>query len=172
MAGPAPDVQLKNTPSDYNLSFGKNIFTLEDVGGATDQVKFGLNIFSGSTQVATLRQFENPAGTAHFDLQNILKNYTTPNPNLQSITGITNGAYETFRFSGQCGNEISGVFTVDRNLTGSTGTYCVLGGRKQFDDLLWTSEYSNHVPRLSEILGCPAGVTPAFALPDRDWETC
>jgi len=170
MAGPSPDVQLKNTPSDFNLSFGKNIFTLEDVGGATDQVKFGLNIFSGTstgdTQVATLRQFENPAGTAHFDLQNILKNYTTPNPNLQSSTGLTDGSYETFRFIGTCGHEISGVFEIDRTLTGSTGSYCVIGGRKQFDDLLWTAGYSNHVPRLTEILGCPAGVSRANALTD------
>lgn len=75
MAGPAPIVTLKNTPSDFNLSFGKNIFTFEDTAGATNQVKFGLNIYSGSTQIATLRQFENPAGTAHFDLQNIVKKH-------------------------------------------------------------------------------------------------
>lgn len=170
MAGPSPDVELKNTPSDFNLSFGKNIFSLEDVGGATDQVKFGLNIFSGTstgdTQVATLRQFENPAGTAHFDLQNILKNYTTPNPNLQSITGITDGSYETFRFIGTCGHEISGTFEVDRTLTGDTGSYCVLGGRKQFDDLDWSEGYDNHVSRMSEILGCPAGITAYKALTD------
>ena len=29
-----------------------------------------------------------------------------------------------------------------------------------------TAGYSNHVPRISEILGCPAAVTPAFALTD------
>jgi len=116
MAGPTPNASLRNTPSDFNLSFGKNIFTLEDTGGATDQVKFGLNVLSGSTTgttVATLRQFENPSGTAHFDLQNILKNYTTPNPELQSITGITDGSYETFRFVGEIGHEIGGTFTTD-----------------------------------------------------------
>ena len=170
MAGPTPNAALKNTPSDFNLSFGKNIFTLEDTGGATDQVKFGLNIFSGTstgnTQVATLRQFENPSSTAHFDLQNILKNYTTPNPNLQSITGITDGRYETFRFVGQIGHEIGGDFAQDEIATGSTGSYCVLGGRKEFNDLTWSTGYDAHVPRVSEILGCPAGVTAAFALTD------
>jgi len=170
MAGPSPVPALKNTPSDFNLSFGKNIFTLEDTGGATDQVKFGLNIFSGTstgdTQVATLRQFENPAGTAHFDLQNILKNYTTPNPDLQSSTGLTDGSYETFRFIGTVGNEIGGAFDVSQTITGDTGSYCVLGGRKDFDDLLWSEGYSAHVPRISEIFGCPAAVSRASALTD------
>jgi len=140
MAGPAPDVQLKNTPSDFNLSFGK--------------------------KVATLRQFENPAGTAHFDLQNILKNYTTPNPELQSITGITSSPNETFRFIGTVGNEINGVFTVDRTLTGDTGSYCVIGGRKDFYDLTWDDFDTLYLPKVSEILGCPASATPKFPLTD------
>ena len=170
MAGPTPNISLKNTPSDFNLSFGKNIFTLQDTGGATDQVKFGLNILSGqttgSTQIATLRQFENPSGTAHFDLQNILKNYTTPNPELQSITGITDGRYETFRFVGEIGHEIGGTFTIDEYATGSTGSYCVIGGRKQFYDLEWNIGVVNHIPIITEILGCPAAVSPKYALTD------
>jgi hypothetical protein len=169
MAGPTPAVSLRNTPSDFNLSFGKNIFTLQDTAGATDQVKFGLNILSGSTggtQVATLRQFENPSGTAHFDLQNILKNYTTPNPELQSITGITNGRYETFRFVGEVGYEIGGTFTISEYATGSTGSYCVIGGRKQFNDLAWGAGFVNHIPIITEILGCPASVAPKYALTD------
>ncbi len=174
MAGPTPNASLRNTPSDFNLSFGKNIFTLEDTGGATDQVKFGLNIFSGSTggtQVATLRQFENPSGTAHFDLQNILKNYTTPNPELQSITGITDGRYETFRFVGEVGIEVGGTFSRDEWATGSTGSYCVIGGRKQFNDLDWTGGYFTHSPLITEILGCPAAVTARYPLTDYELPT-
>jgi len=169
MAGPTPNAQLRNTPSEFNLSFGKNIFTLEDTGGATDTVKFGLNIYSGSTtgpQVATLRQFENPSGTAHFDLQNILKNYTTPNPDLQSITGITDGRYETFRYVGEVGFEIGGTFARDEWATGLTGSYCVIGGRKEFYDLNWETGVVNHIPIITEILGCPAAVSPKYALSD------
>ena len=176
MAGPTPNASLRNTPSDFNLSFGKNIFTLEDTGGATDQVKFGLNVISisagttttGST-VATLRQFENPSGTAHFDLQNILKNYTTTNPDLQSITGITSSPDETFRFIGQIGHEIGGTFAQDELATGSTGSYCVIGGRKEFYDLDWSNFETLYRPQISEILGCPANATPKFPL--TDWIT-
>jgi hypothetical protein len=171
MAGPTPVASLRNTPPDRNLSFGKNIFTLEDTGGATDQVKFALNILpittgtttTGST-IATLRQFENPSGTAHFDLQNILKNQTTPNPNLESITGLTDGAYETFRFIGQVGTDLDG-FDVDEIASGTTGSYCVIGGRKPYYDLDWEDE-NQYVSRISELLGCPISRDRIFALSD------
>ena len=166
MAGPTPVAQLRNTPSDFNLSFGKNIFTLEDTGGATDQVNFGLNILSGSTSgdvVATLRQFENPSGTAHFDLQNILKNYTTPNPTLETTTGITDARYETFRFVGEVGIELGGVLSVDEYATGSTGSYCVIGGSKPYYDLNWDNQ-NQYIAKISEIFSCPIGRQRALAM--------
>jgi len=169
MAGPTPNVSLKNTPSDFNLSFGKNIFTLQDTGGATDQVKFGLNVLSGqttgSTQIATLRQFENPSGTAHFDLQNILKNYTTPNPNLENTSNLTDGRYETFRFVGEIGHEIGGTFTIDEYATGSTGSYCVIGGRKDYYDLTWTDN-TKYISWILDFFGCPVSRNEVNALTD------
>jgi len=172
MAGPAPVGQLRNTPPDINLSFGKNIFTLEDTGGATDQVKFGLNIIdittgtttTGST-IATLRQFENPSGTAHFDLQNILKNYTTPNPNIEYTDTLTGATNETFRFIGQVGAEVGGDFSVDEIASGTTGSYCVIGGRKSYYDLDW-DDITTYQPQISEILGCPASTSPSYPLTD------
>ena len=168
MAGPTPNASLRNTPSDFNLSFGKNIFTLEDTGSATDQVKFGLNILSGSTTgttVATLRQFENPSGTAHFDLQNILKNYTTPNPNLENTSNLTDGRYETFRFVGKIGHEIGGTFAIDEYATGSTGSYCVIGGRKDYYDLNW-DDNTQYISRILDFFGCPVSRNRVFALSD------
>ena len=47
MAGPQPNIQLRNRPSDFNLSFGKNIFTLEETDGAT-------NIFIISSSISML----------------------------------------------------------------------------------------------------------------------
>lgn len=171
MAGPSPVAQLRNTPPDRNLSFGKNIFTLEDTGGATEPVKFGLNIIdittgtttTGST-IATLRQFENPSGTAHFDLQNILKNYTTPNPNLESITGLTGSSYETFRFIAQVGTDLGG-FNEDEIASGTTGSYCVIGGRKTYYDLNWDNQ-TNYISRVAELAGCPISRDRVFALSD------
>jgi hypothetical protein len=172
MAGPQPRVALRNTPSDYNLSFGKNMFTLEDTGGATDVVKFGLNVLSGcttgGTQVATFRQFENPAGVAHFDLQNTLKNYTTINYNLESITGITGAPDETFRFMCELGHEINGTFSIDSYATGSTGScYCVIGGRKLYWDVDWVTGFDQHASTITyNGSGCPSSVSRIFALSD------
>lgn len=171
MAGPSPVAQLRNEPPDRNLSFGKNIFTLEDTGGATDQVKFGLNIIdittgtttTGST-IATLRQFENPSGTAHFDLQNILKNYTTPNPNLESITGLTGSSYETFRFIAQVGTDL-GEFNQDEIASGTTGSYCIIGGRKPYYDLDWDEE-NQYVSTVLDFSSCPISRSRIFALSD------
>ncbi len=171
MAGPSPVAQLRNTPPDRNLSFGKNIFTLEDTGGATNQVKFGLNIIdittgtttTGST-VATLRQFENPSGTAHFDLQNILKNYTTPNPDLESITGLTGSSHETFRFIAQVGTDLNG-FNEDEIASGTTGSYCIIGGRKPYYDLDWVDE-NKYVSVIADFFGCPISRSRIFALSD------
>ncbi len=171
MAGPQPRAALRNTPSDFNLSFGKNMFTLEDTGGATDTVKFGLNILSGSTtggtQVATFRQFENPAGVAHFDLQNTLKNYTTINRNLESITGITSAPDETFRFVCELGHELGGTFSIDSYATGSTGSYCVIGGRKIYYDVDWIDGFDEHVSTITyNGIGCPSSRSRIFALSD------
>ena len=171
MAGPSPVAQLRNTPPDRNLSFGKNIFTLEDTGGATEPVKFGLNIIdittgtttTGST-IATLRQFENPSGTAHFDLQNILKNYTTPNPNLESITGLTGSSYETFRFIAQVGTDL-GEFNQDEIASGTTGSYCIIGGRKPYYDLNWDEE-NQYVSTVLDFSSCPISRSRIFALSD------
>ena len=171
MAGPQPNAQLRNTPSDFNLSFGKNIFTLEDVGGATDTIKFGLNILSGcttgSTQVATFRQFENPSGVATFDLQNTLKNYTTINRTIESITGLTSAPDETFRFVTEIGHEIGGDFSIDSYGTGSTGCYCVIGGRKEYYDVDWVDGFDNHASTITyNGLGCPSSISRVFALSD------
>lgn len=125
-----------------------------------------MNILSGSTSgdvVATLRQFENPSGTAHFDLQNILKNYTTPNPTLETTTGITDARYETFRFVGEVGIELGGTFSVNEYATGSTGSYCVIGGSKPYYDLNWDNQ-NQYIAKISEIFSCPIGRQRALAM--------
>jgi hypothetical protein len=175
MAGPQPNIQLRNRPSDFNLSFGKNMFTLEETDGATNVINFALNVLSGSTtgtQVATFRQFENPAGVAHFDLQNTLKNYTTINYDLESITGITGAPDETFRFVCEVGlQETDGTFTFfEYAPSGGTNTYCVIGGRKLYYDVDWVDGFNQHASTISyNGLGCPSSVSRIFAL--SDWTT-
>lgn len=170
MAGPQPNIALRNTPSDFNLSFGKNIFTLEETDGAVNTIQYQLNVLSGSTSgpnVATFRQFENPAGTAHFDLQNTLKNYTTVDRDLETITGITSAPQETFRFACEYGLvQDNGTFSGFGFATGSTGTYCVIGGRKDYYDLTWADQ-NQYISTISySALGCPSSRTRVFALSD------
>jgi hypothetical protein len=169
MAIPQPDINITNTPTLLNLSFGKNVFSFYDSNTTGRLMRLEVWDNTLTTQIATLEQYPNQTGNYHIDLQNILQNYTTPNYDIEEgVTYLDVATDESYGFRvkygyiGTTGNFIEqGIYPN----TGSTDNCVVLGGVKPYYELEWDS--SDYTTLVSGILGCPLpGTDKASALTD------
>jgi hypothetical protein len=139
MAIPQPDINITNTPTLLNLSFGKNVFSFYDSNTTGRLMRLEVWDNTLTTQIATLEQYPNQTGNYHIDLQNILQNYTTPNYDIEEgVTYLDVATDESYGFRvkygyiGTTGNFIEqGIYPN----TGSTDNCVVLGGVKPY---YWT----------------------------------
>lgn len=153
-----PNVILSSNPEIINLSFGKNMVSLYDT--ATTQPKFGLQIYNyeNDALISDVRQYANLAGYAHFDMQNILKNYTTPSTDIENTSLLKTSPDETLRYYVKYGyeNPSNGLFVNQGTYSGDTGLL-VIGGRKRYDDLTWELQ-NDYKFRAGQFFGCIASI--------------
>ena len=156
-----PNVVLSTTPTDINLSFGKNMISLTDLEGTQPLFALQLWDYPNNTLVSDVRQYANLAGYAHFDLQNVLKNYTTPSTDIEGTSVLSTAPDETFRFYLKFGhqNPATGAFVEASTspYSGDTGML-VIGGRKRYDDLLWNNQ-DDYKFKSGQFFGCVASIT-------------
>lgn len=134
------DVILSNTPSKYNLSYGYNVFSFYD--NDQDPYRYFCQVYNTSdVKVADVRQLPNQAGYGHFDIQNILKNFTTPSPSIEETLRLKSSPDEVFEFNIQYGMFDGVTFTG----TGVTNNYIVFNGRKPSNELEW--DYEDYIAR-------------------------
>jgi hypothetical protein len=164
-----PDIIYSTTPELINLSFGKNMFSLYDQNNTG--FKAGIQVVdnTNSEVFGTLQTYPNGSGYYHFDIQNILKNYTTPNYSAERYsTNLFTAEDESIMFKVRYGwvNAL-GTFNIQGTYpgTGATENCVVYGGRKQYWELDWT----NNKEYITEIFGfgnCPIPGTRQKALTD------
>jgi hypothetical protein len=153
-----PDIIYSDTPSVVNLSFGKNVFSFYDQNETG--LKAGIQVYD-NTDTELIGTFQSPPNTLgyyYFDLQNLLKNYTTPCYSAETYTNdLFTADNESFESKVRYGwvND-SGVFQYAGTYpgTGQTDNCLVLGGRKNYDDLTW-SDKRDYISSISGILSCP-----------------
>ena len=165
-----PDIIYSNTPSLINLSFGKNVFSFYDQNETG--TKAGIQVIKGDgTEVlGTFETYPNPVGYYHFDLQNLLKNYTTPNYDAETYsTKLFTADDESYAFKVRYGwvNQATGQFNIQGTYpgTGQTQNCFVYGGVKEYWDLEWNNQ-SDYIIGLSGLLGCPVVYNKQLALTD------
>ena len=163
-----PDIIYSNTPVLLNLSFGKNIFSFYDQN--TTGLKCGIQIWDRTltTKYGTFEAYPNTSGYYHFDLQNLLKNFTTPNYNPFG-TLFSTSDNESFEFKVKYGYvNAAGSFTEQGTYPSATEdeNCVVLGGRKRYDDLNWNNR-DNYVSAVLGFGGCPG--TTRFSQALTDW---
>lgn len=155
MSAPLPVVGLTNTPVRINLTYGANIYSFYDTN--TTSPIFALQVVDTSGIVkADLRQPANLVGYAHFDLQNILRNYVGINNTIETTTQLTTSDNEAFRFKLKYGYENSTGGTTSQGTlpsTASTIDYVVLNGRKPFNIIDWDA--NPYQIKTQSFLGCP-----------------
>jgi len=164
-----PDIIYSNTPELTNLSFGKNIFSFYDQN-ETGQ-KAGIQIIDNtSTNIAgTFETFPNENGYYHFDIQNVLKNYTTPNYDAETYsTKLFTADDESYMFKVRYGwVSGNGTFNIQGTYpgTGDTQNCVVYGGRKEYWDLNWIDQ-KDYITTISGFLSCPVPSIRQQALTD------
>ena len=163
-----PDIIYSSTPVLLNLSFGKNIFSFYDQN--TTGLKCGIEVWDRTltTKYGTFEAYPNTSGYYFFDLQNILKNYTTPNYNPFGSLVLSDSSNETFEFKVKYGYVTSGGVFVTQGTypSASEDTNCVvIGGKKRYDDLDW-KDRDEYVPAVAGLIGCPIVSRRVKALTD------
>lgn len=153
-----PDIIYSDTPSVVNLSFGKNVFSFYDQNETG--LKAGIQVYdhTDTELIGTFQTPPNTLGYYYFDLQNLLKNFTTPCFSAETYTNnLFTADNESFEFKVRYGwvND-SGVFQYAGTYpgTGQTDNCLVLGGRKVYNDLRW-SDQNNYISNIAGISGCP-----------------
>lgn len=166
MSAPLPVVGLTNTPVRINLTYGANIYSFYDTN--TTSPTFALQVVDTSGIVkADLRQPANLVGYAHFDLQNILRNYVGINNTIETTSSLTTSDNEAFRFKLKYGYENSTGGTTSQGTlpsTASTIDYVVLNGRKPFNIINWDANL--YQIKTQSFLGCPVIAQKQKALTD------
>ena len=165
-----PDIIYSDTPSLINLTFGKNIFSFYDQNETG--LRAGIEVWNDAQteKIGTFQTPPNSVGYFHFDLQNLLKNYTTPNYSAETYNGdYFKPAYdESYEFKVKYGwvND-AGVFNYQGTYpgTGRTDNCFVLGGRKEYYDLRWTNQ-SEYKTTIAGLINCPVISSRQQALTD------
>ena len=170
-----PDIIYSETPSLINLTFGKNMFSFYDQNETG--LRAGIEVWNDAQteKIGTFQTPPNSVGYYHFDLQNLLKNYTTPNYSADTYNGdyykpANNESYE-FKVKYGWVND-SGVFNYQGTYpsTGRTDNCLVLGGRKEYYDLRWSNS-PEYIAYVAGIVGCPLISRRQKALTDYDIRT-
>jgi len=164
-----PDIINSNTPSEINLSFGKNVFSFYDQNETG--LRAGIEVWDGTltNKIGTFQAPPNELGYYHFDIQNLLQNFTIPNYDAEDYsTKLTTADDESFEFRVKYGwvND-SGVFQYAGTYpgTGATDNCIVYGGRKEYWDLRWTNQ-TDYIMNLAGLSGCPVVARRQKALTD------
>jgi len=153
-----PDIIYSDTPSVINLSFGKNVFSFYDQNETG--LKAGIEVWDNTltNKIGTFQSPPNSLGYYYFDLQNLLKNYTTPNYGAEAYSSdLFTANNESYEFKVKYGwVSDAGVFQYQGTYpdTGTTDNCLVFGGRKRYDDLRWTNQ-TNYIADVNGIIGCP-----------------
>ena len=125
-----PNIDLTKAPEKFNLAYGKNIVSLFDVQLPSTINRFYLRVKDlDDSIIAQVKQIPNISGYAHFDIQNILKNKVTHNPAIETTPRLTTAKNENWTFVIDYG--------FDNTITDDGGTYSVLNGRKEFNEIEW-----------------------------------
>ena len=137
----ASTVSMTQTPGDYNLAYGPNPVTLNNL--TTGAQKYVLQVRTlGGDILADIRQTANTEGRAIFDIQNILQTYVHTSPinteqlglGNQSPANLQQSIQEVERYILRIGDETGGVVDLK---AASYGPYEVIGGKKPWYDLSW-----------------------------------
>lgn len=147
-------INFTKSPNPFNLAYGPNIVSVYNIGDPTIE-KYAVQIRESdyTTIVADVRQFPNISGYAHFDLQNILQNQVSSNPQLETIAKLATGEYELFAFTAGTGTDEDGVFNMTQLLPAS-GEYIAMNGRKPYYEIDW--DYNEYIPLIASQSG-PVG---------------
>lgn len=164
-----PDIINSNSPSEINLSFGKNVFSFYDQNETG--LRAGIEVWDGTLtdKIGTFQAPPNELGYYHFDLQNLLQNFTTPRYDAEAYTTkLTTADDESFSFKVKYGwvND-SGVFQYQGTYpsTATTENCEVYGGTKEYWDLRWNNQ-DNYIMSLAGLSGCPVVSSRQLALTD------
>lgn len=164
-----PDIIYSDTPSVVNLSFGKNVFSFYDQNETG--LRAGIEVWDNTltNKIGTFQAPPNSLGYYYFDLQNLLKNYTTPNYGAEAYTNdLFTANNESYEFKVKYGWVAdSGVFQYQGTYpgTGTTDNCLVFGGRKRYDDLSWNNK-TDYISEVAGIIGCPIVSRKQQALTD------
>lgn len=128
-----------NTPSKYNLSFGYNVHSFYD--NDEDGFRYVCQVKDATDDSikGDVRQLPNQVGYAHFDVQNILKNFTRPSYNIEETSKLKTASDECFEYYITYG-VLNGTLI---QATGNTDNYINFGGRKTYQQIDW--DYSPYV---------------------------
>lgn len=149
---------LVQSPNNFEMAYGPNIYTLTGIG--TD-IKFVLQLWDGppavgaSALLATLKQSPNSNDRAIFDVQNVLQSYVAVGgpdiDELGKVAGIVtfdplaDSDLESVKYYVRFGTEDNaGTITWD----GSSGPFYAFNGKKPFYERLW-DEDDHYTPQIS-----------------------
>ena len=137
-------INLTQSPGDYNLVYGPNAVTLQNIG--TLDRKYVLQIKRGNELIADIRQLPNTAGAAIFDIQNILQSFVKQSRgDIEDRANFTTSENETMYYQLHCGSELlSGGVNIDVVTT----VRVAMGGTKPYYEIQWDS--SDVTPILSK----------------------
>ncbi len=147
----ATTINFTKSPNPFNLAYGPNIVSAYNIGDPTP-ARYVVQIRESdyTTVVADARQFPNTAGYTHFDLQNILKNQVSGNPQLETISNLATGEYELFAYTAGVGYFDDLVFNMTQ-LVPASGEYIVMNGRKPHYEIDW--DYDEYIPLIASQSG-------------------
>lgn len=127
---------LIQQPTQYNLAYVPNVYTLNDIGTATE---FLLRVQIDGINVAEFRQPANPYGVAHFDIQKVLQSYLEP-AFVETTSFVSETPKEFLTYNIVYGTVTNGV--VDPTLTPSDTKY-VINGYDNWRVLNWNDSAYN-----------------------------
>lgn len=130
-------ISITKQPLQYNLSVGKNIWTLS---GATQSNQLYLTgVLVNGLTASVLEMPKNPAGVSHFDLSRILKSKLAPE-NIETIDTFANATSMILDYRLNYGSKIG----LTQSFTTLSNVKYVLNGWKPDNIIDW--DYSEHIP--------------------------
>ena len=170
-------VTVSQFPGVYNDAYGPNAITLTGLNTVANATKYVLQITDynnvAAGPVADIRQTENNAGDAIFDVQNILQNFTAQSPIDTELLGKPNQdpmqdcEAEGFKYIIGFGHEIGGTATVQSYTTQPT----VFGGVKpRYEETRDFAAYRANMQGDDASPACTEPTGPSRANIMTDWD--
>lgn len=130
-------ITITTQPSTPIAANGYALFAVSSNNVGSNQFQYVMDVISGSTRVARIRQYPNPEGVAIFDTSRIMSDYISPNPGIFYSTtnqmAVNDGSVQQFivKFGEEYGVSPSSSVTLyngndqigDPAVTGSVSTY-------------------------------------------------